>query len=120
MERKVAKNIDEYISWFPEETKQLLSEIRKIIIKVAPEAKETISYNIPAYQLHGMLVYFAGFKKHVSLYPAPPRDHEQFTILKEYKGGKGTVQFPINQPLPVALIEKIVQFRKEENLKKQK
>lgn len=117
MERKTASSIDEYISWFPEATQLHLSVIRKTIATVVPEAKETISYAIPAFQYHGMLVYFAGFKNHVSIYPAP-RNEPRFAILQEYKGGKGTVQFPIQNPLPIALIEEIVLFRKEENEKK--
>jgi len=71
MERSTPKNVDDYISWFPEETQKLLVEIRNLIKKHAPEAVETISYNIPAYKLNGILLYFAGYQKHFNIYPAP-------------------------------------------------
>lgn len=120
MERKVPNNVDEYISWFPKDTQKLLLDIRNIIKKIAPQAEETISYNIPAFKLNGILIYFAGFQKHVSIYPAP-REVEQFKEeLKNYKGGKGTIQFSLNSDLPLDLIKRIIEFRISENNKKLK
>jgi uncharacterized protein YdhG (YjbR/CyaY superfamily) len=115
MERSTPKNVDDYISWFPEETQKLLVEIRHLIKKHAPEALETISYNIPAYKLNGVLLYFAGYQKHVSIYPAPRENSIFEEELKKYKGGKGTLQFPLNKPLPQDLIRRIIVFRKEKN-----
>ncbi|RXR18279.1 hypothetical protein EQG63_08395 [Flavobacterium amnicola] len=115
MERSTPKNVDDYISWFPEETQKLLVEIRNLIKKYAPEAEETISYNIPAYKLHGILLYFAGYQKHVSIYPAPRENAIFKEELQNYKGGKGTLQFPLNKPLPHDLIQRIIVFRKEKN-----
>lgn len=115
MERKTPKDVDDYISWFPEETQKLLCEIRNTIKTNAPQAEETISYNIPAYKLNGILLYFAGFQKHVSIYPAPREEALFKDELQHYKGGKGTLQFPIHQPLPLDLIQRIVLFRKECN-----
>ncbi|MES2811318.1 MAG: DUF1801 domain-containing protein [Bacteroidota bacterium] len=117
MDRKTPKDVDDYISWFPEETQKLLTEIRNLIRINAPEAEETISYNIPAYKLNGILIYFAGYQKHVGMYPAPRENEAFITELSNYKGGKGTVQFPLNKPLPVDLITKIINFRVEKNLR---
>jgi uncharacterized protein YdhG (YjbR/CyaY superfamily) len=113
------KNIDEYIAGFTKETQKNLEQIRATIKKAAPGAEETISYAIPAITLKGSyLVYFAGFKNHISLYPAP-RGNEAFKKeLSAYKGGKGTVQFPLDKPMPLNLITKIVKFRIKENIRK--
>jgi uncharacterized protein YdhG (YjbR/CyaY superfamily) len=112
------RNIDEYLAQFPSETKALLSQIRERILSLAPKAEEAISYGIPAFKLNGKyLIYMAGFAKHVSVYPAP-RNVEPFkTLLADYKGGKGTVQFPLDKKLPVGLISKIVRYRIAENKK---
>jgi len=118
MEKKVPKNIDEYISWFPKETQRLLLDIRNTIKSIAPQAEETISYNIPAYKLNGILIYFAGFQKHVSIYPAPRSNKEFEEELKNYKGGKGTIQFSLQNDLPIDLIKRIIAFRISENNKK--
>jgi uncharacterized protein YdhG (YjbR/CyaY superfamily) len=118
MKLESSKTVDEYIATFPAATQTLLEQIRAIIKQNAPEAKEEISYKIAGYKLHGMLVYFAGFKNHVAIYPAP-RAHEAFKIeLLKYKGGKGTVQFPLNELLPSDLIARIVKHRVKENLAK--
>ena len=111
--------MDEYIGSFPLETQKILQEIRRIIKKAAPEAEESISYGMPAYKLNKKpLVYFAAFKNHIGFY-ATPTGHEAFAKeLSQYKQGKGSVQFPINKPMPLDLIEKIVKFRVEENLKR--
>lgn len=112
------KNIDEYIAIQTPEVKILLEQMRQTIKKAAPEAEELISYNMPAFKYRGMLVYFAAYKHHVGFY-ATPTGHSEFKEeLSVYKQGKGSVQFPLNKPLPLDLISRMVQFRVEENLKK--
>lgn len=112
MRRSDFKSVDQYISTFPEDTKKLLEIVRKTIKKVAPRAQEGISYQIPVFKLNGnYLIYFAGFKNHISIYPAP-RGYKEFEDeLSKYKGGKGTVQFELDKPLPLDLIKRIVKFR---------
>ena len=112
-------SIDEYIAGFPKETQKILEQIRATIRKAAPEAGETISYAIPTFTFKGRhLIYFAGYKNHISVYPAP-RGNEAFKkVLSDYKGGKGTVQFPLDKLIPLDLITKIVKFRINENLEK--
>jgi uncharacterized protein YdhG (YjbR/CyaY superfamily) len=118
MKRKKFSTVDDYIASFPESMQIRLHQIRKIIKSSAPKAEELISYNIAGYKYHGMLIYFAGFKSHISIYPAP-RQHELFKKeLAAFKGGKGTLQFPHDKPLPIGLVKKIVQFRKKQNEKK--
>lgn len=108
-------NIDEYIAGFPTGTQKILKQIRSTIKKAAPEAEEVISYGMPAYKLNGMLVFFAGYKNHIGFY-ATPTGHKAFKKeLSVYKEGKGSVQFPINEPMPLTLISKIVKFRIKEN-----
>ncbi len=104
--------IDDYINGFPEKTKEILSNIRKIINQTAPEAIESISYGMPAYKLKDKpLIYFAGFKNHIGLY-ATPAAHSHFEKeLSQYKKGKGSVQFPLNKPIPYDLIKIIVEFK---------
>ena len=104
--------VDAYIESFPESTQMRLREIRAIIVKTAPDAVESISYNMPAYKLNGKpFVYFAGYKSHIGFY-ATPTGHEAFKEeLSGYKHGKGSVQFPHNQPLPIDLIKRIMLFR---------
>jgi len=113
------KSTDEYISSFPAATQIILQEVRKTIKNAAPNANESISYGMPAYKLNGKaLVYFAGYKYHIGFY-ATPTGHEEFTEeLAKYKQGKGSVQFPINELMPLDLITKIVKFRVSEVLKK--
>jgi len=115
------KTVDEYLSAFPKNIREIIEELRDTIKQAAPQAEELISYNIPAFRLNGMnLVYYAAYKKHVSIYPAP-RGNEAFKkILSVYKGGKGTVQFPLDKPIPFDLITKIVKFKVKENLEKAK
>ncbi len=111
--------IDEYIAEFPDETRTLLEQIREIIRSVAPDATETISYAIPTFDLNGKhLVHFAGFAKHVGFYPVPSGMAAFEEELKAYKHGKGSVQFPLDEPLPTDLIRRIVEFRVEENTRK--
>ena len=115
-----AKTVDEYLATFPPETKILLKKIRATIKAAAPQAEEMISYGIAGYKYHGILIYFAGFTNHVSMYPAP-RGTEIFKKeLSRYKGGKGTVQFPLDKPLPLKLITRIVKFRATINVEKAK
>ena len=106
---------DEYISAFPAEIQKILEQVRKTIQQAAPEADETISYGMPAYKLNGKpLVYFAAFKNHIGFY-ATPTGHEAFAEeLSNYKQGKGSVQFPLDKPMPFELITRIVKFRKQE------
>ncbi len=114
-------NIDEYIASFPKDTQKLLQQIRATIKKAAPGAQEIISYAMPAFSLNGKtLVYFAAYKNHIGFY-ATPTGHEAFKKeLSVYKQGKGSVQFPINQPMPLHLITQIVQYRVESNEEKLK
>jgi uncharacterized protein YdhG (YjbR/CyaY superfamily) len=109
-------NIDSYITGFPKEVQMILSKIRDIIRKEAPDAKETISYGIPTFTLKGNLVHFAAFKNHIGFYPAPS-GIEKFKIeLSIYKVAKGSVQFPLDKPIPFDVISQIVKFRVKENL----
>ncbi len=108
-------SVEEYIKQFPATVQVALQQLRKTIKAAAPKAEEIISYKMPAYKYHGMLVYFAGYKNHIGFYAAPT-GHEAFKKeLSVYKSGKGSVQFPIDTPLPLALIKKIVQFRMAQN-----
>jgi len=111
--------IDEYIAGFPEEIRSVLQQVRETIQQAAPEAAETISYGMPAYKFQGKpLVYFAAFKNHLGFY-ATPAGHEAFAEeLSRYKQGKGSVQFPLNQPMPLELITRMVKFRIMKNLEK--
>lgn len=114
-------SVEQYLSGFPEKTQVRLKLLQLLIKQISPEAEESISYGMPAYKLAGKpLVYFAGYEKHIGLY-ALPSGHQKFkSELSSYKQGKGSVQFPINQPLPLALIKKIVKFRVTENLSQAK
>jgi uncharacterized protein YdhG (YjbR/CyaY superfamily) len=119
MERTKPKNIDEYISGFPAEVQETLNKVRATISKAAPDAQETISYAIPTFTLNDInLVHFAGFKNHIGFYPAPTGSAAFKAELSVYKTGKGSVQFPIDQPVPLDLITKIVKFRVQETLEK--
>lgn len=106
------RTIDEYTAAFPSATQKLLEQVRHAVRQVAPAATETISYGIPTFQLEGKsLVHYAGFEHHIGLY-ATPDGHEEFeSELSRYKRGKGSVQFPLDEPLPIELIKRIVQFR---------
>ena len=112
------KNIDEYISRFPDDVRQTLEKIRMTIRKAAPDAQETISYQIPTFTLQGNLVHFAAFKKHIGFYPGPSGIEKFRGELRVYNGAKGSVQFPLDKPVPFGLISRIVKFRVNENLKK--
>ena len=120
MDIKKPLNIDEYIGTFPNDVQEILEKVRMTIQKAAPDATEKISYSMPAFEQNGIVVYFAAFKNHIGLY-ALPSGHEAFKEeLSQYKSGKGSVQFPLNQQMPFELISKIVKFRVKENLEKAK
>ena len=112
------KNIDEYIASFPEDIQKILEKLRVVIRKAAPKAEETINYEMPTFTLNGNLVHFAAYKNHIGFYPTPSGIDAFKKELSLYKGAKGSVQFPIDKPLPWALITKIVKFRVKENLEK--
>jgi uncharacterized protein YdhG (YjbR/CyaY superfamily) len=116
---KKSGTVKEYIAGFPDNIRQLLEQVRETILNAAPGAAESISYGMPGYQLNSKpLVYFAAFKKHIGFY-ATPTGHQQFAKqLARYKQGKGSVQFPLDEPMPLALITRIVKFRVKENAKR--
>ena len=114
------KTIDEYIKSFPEDIQIILKKIRQTIRKAAPEAAEVISYQMPAFKLNGNLVWFAAFKNHIGFYPIPSGMEAFKEEVSLYVAGKGTLQFPLDKPIPYDLIEKIVTFRAKENLEKKK
>ena len=118
MTKKTPKNIDDYVGHFPKEVQQLLQKMRLTIKKAAPQAKETISYGIPAFTLNGMLVWFAAFQNHIGFYPRTSAIAAFKKELSAYKGAKGSVQFPFDEPLPLALVSRIVKFRVKQNLDK--
>lgn len=109
------KNIDTYISTFPKATQILLEKMRATIKKAAPDAVETIAYQIPTFVLGKNLVHFAGYDHHIGFYPTPSGIAKFKKELSEYKSAKGSVQFPLDKPLPINLISRIVKFRVEEN-----
>ncbi|MHB1342052.1 MAG: iron chaperone [Coriobacteriia bacterium] len=110
--RSTASTIDDYIAGFPEDTQAVLEKVRALIKEVAPDATETISYAIPTFDLRGKhLVHFAGYARHVGLYPTPSGMVAFEEELDQYKSGKGSAQFPLGQPLPTDLIRRIVEFR---------
>jgi uncharacterized protein YdhG (YjbR/CyaY superfamily) len=109
------KNIDEYISQWPADIKEKLEAMRETVRKAAPKATEAISYGMPTFKLEGNLVYFAAFKTHIGFYPVPTGLKAFEKELSDFKTGKGSVQFPFDSPLPLALVSKIVKFRVQEN-----
>ena len=116
--KKVA-SIDEYISMFPEDTQKILQKLRQTIRECAPKARETISYAIPTFKLNGNLVHFAAYKDHISFFPtSSPREAFKKELAK-YKGGRGTIQFPVDEQIPFDLVRKIVKYRVKENTAKQ-
>jgi uncharacterized protein YdhG (YjbR/CyaY superfamily) len=110
------RTIDEYIAGFPPEIQAILKKIRLTIRKAAPDAEEKISYQMPTFTLQGNLVHFAAFKKHIGFYPTPTGTEKFQKELSVYKGAKGSVRFPLDQPIPYGLISKIVKFRVKGNL----
>ncbi len=122
MENKKAgfTSIDEYISIFPKDIQEVLKKLRATIKKAAPNAKETINYQIPTLTLNGNLVHFAAFKNHIGFYPTPTGMENFKAELSVYEGAKGSVKFPLDKPIPYELISKIVAFRVKENLERAK
>jgi len=116
--KKQFKTIDEYIRTFPEEVQNILKKMRKTMQEAAPEAKEAISYKIPTFTLNGNLVHFAAYKNHIGFYPTSSGIEAFKEELSPYKSAKGSVQFPIDKPVPYDLVREIVLFRVKENLKK--
>ena len=114
--RQQPGTIDDYIGRFPEDVQEKLQQLRALIARVAPEAQERISYQMPAFHLKGNLVYFAAFPKHIGLYPTSSGIAKFRKELSRYATSKGTVRFPLNEPLPLDLIRRIVEFRVKENL----
>ncbi len=114
MKSSAENSVDEYIRGFPDHVRVLLLQVRNTIIQAAPQAEECISYGMPAYKINGKpLVYFAGYKNHIGFY-ATPTGHKEFEKeLAKYKQGKGSVQFPLDKPLPLTLIAQIVVFREK-------
>ena len=112
------ESIDEYISKFPAQIQEILNKLRKVIKDSAPDAQEKISYQMPTFALYGNLVYFAAWKNHIGFYPTSSVTEVFKDELSEYKVSKGTVQFPLQKPLPYELISKIVKFRVAENIKR--
>ena len=110
------QTINDYIADFPPDIQEILQKIRTTIRKAAPKAEETIKYQMPTFTLNGNLVHFAAFKKHIGFYPTPTGTAKFQKELSIYKGAKGSVQFPLDQPIPFGLISKIVKFRVKENL----
>jgi uncharacterized protein YdhG (YjbR/CyaY superfamily) len=117
---KAPESIDDYIGDFPTDVQGILRKLRSAIKKAAPQAKETISYRIPTFTLRGYLVHFAAFKDHVSLFPTSSPMKAFKRALSPYKVSRGTIQFPLDRPLPLTLVGRIVKFRVKENLARHK
>jgi uncharacterized protein YdhG (YjbR/CyaY superfamily) len=120
MMKQQYKNIDEYIAGFPKEIQAILQNLRRVIRKSAPEAQEVISYSMPAFKQNGILVYFAAFKDHIGFFPTSSGVSAFKKELEPYATSKGTIRFPLEKPIPLNLVEKIVKFRVKENLNKVK
>ena len=114
-EKATYSTIDEYLSTVPSDVKQKLEDLRRIIKEAAPKAKEVISYQMPAFKMRKVLVYFAAHKHHIGFYPTSSGIENFKNEFGDYQYSKGAVQFPIDQPLPIKLIQKIVKFRLEED-----
>ena len=118
--RKQSKTIDGYISNFPRNIRDTLEELRRVIRELAPEAEETIDYGIPTFKLNGNLVHFAAFKNHIGFYPTPSAIKAFKKELAPYNQAKGSVQFPLDKPIPFNLVKEIVKFRVKENQAKKR
>lgn len=112
------KDIDGYISQFPADTQAVLQKVRETIRHAAPDAKEVISYQMPAFKQHGILIYFAAWTKHIGLYPPISGDKALEKAVARYAGPKGNLQFPLDEPMPIALIERIVKLRVKQDSEK--
>ena len=120
MKSDEAADIDAYIAGFPPDVRKLLERIRREIRKAAPGATEAIKYRMPTFVLNGNLVHFAAFKEHIGFYPTPSAKEEFAADIERYGGGKGTMRFPLDEPVPYDLIRRIVEFRVQESGKKAK
>ncbi|PJZ81450.1 iron chaperone [Leptospira meyeri] len=120
MKSEVTKSIDEYIGRFPKDVQEILQKVRSTIQKEAPNASEKISYAMPTFVLNGNLVHFAAYANHIGFYALPSGNLAFQKEISKYKNGKGSIQFPLNEPIPYDLIKKIVKFRVNENLEKYK
>ena len=118
--KKVFKTVDEYIASFPKNAQSILEELRQAIRESAPEAEEAISYQMPAFKLNGILVWFAAFKNHIGFYPKTSAIEAFKEELSDYEASKGTIRFPLDRPIPFDLVKKIVKYRVKENLSKRK
>ncbi len=116
--QKAIETIDEYIAAFPPEIQEILEKVRRIIREAAPDAEETIRYQIPTFTLKGNLVHFAAFKKHIGFYPTPTGIEAFEAELSSYEVMKGSVKFPLDKPIPFDLIGEVVKFRVKENLER--
>lgn len=116
--KTAANNIDEYIATFPQDIQKLLNQMRATVTKAAPKAEEAIRYAIPTFILNGNLVHFAAFKNHIGFYPAPSGIEAFKKEVAPYESGKGSLQFPLDRPLPLSLVTKIVKYRVAQNLEK--
>jgi uncharacterized protein YdhG (YjbR/CyaY superfamily) len=115
------ENMDAYIAGFPKPVQEVLQQLRKAIHEAAPETQEKIAYGMPAFRLYGRdLIYFAAFKNHIGLYALPSGNIAFRKELEAYKTGKGSIQFPLDKPMPWQLIAKIIRFRIQENLQRAK
>ncbi|OOQ57560.1 iron chaperone [Mucilaginibacter pedocola] len=116
---RTPKNVEEYYSWFPQEAQDAMDDVKRTIYEVMPDAEESISYAIPTYKYKGLLAHFAAYEKHIGLYPGS----EAIVVFAEdiaankFKSAKGSIQFPLNKPMPLDLVRKIVEYRLQENLK---
>ncbi len=118
--KKNFTSIDEYIAAFPKETQKILKEIRAAIKAAAPNAEEKISYQMPTFFLNGNLIHFAAYKNHIGIYPTPSGTQAFKDEISRYQGAKGSIRLPIDEPMPLKLISRIVKFRVAENLQKAK
>ena len=116
--RSAPTTIDEYIAAFPPEVKSILKKIKLTVRQAAPEAEEKISYRMPAFALNGILIYFAAFKKHIGVYPPVRGDEKLNRDLARYRGEKGNLKFPLYQPIPYKLIDRIVKLRVKQHAEK--
>jgi uncharacterized protein YdhG (YjbR/CyaY superfamily) len=111
LNRKVAKTVEEYISMYPKNVQMILKKLRETVREAAPEAEEVISYRIPSYKLHGFLVHYGAFENHIGFFPTSSPRRAFKKELSKYGGGKGTIQFPLDKPIPYGLVRKIVRLR---------
>jgi len=118
MTRPAPATVDEYVSGFSSDVQAILRRIRDVVRGAAPDAEETISYQMPAFKQYGVLVYFAAFKKHIGLYPPISGEARLEKAVARYAGEKGNLRFPLGEPIPYDLIERIVKFRVKQNLAK--